>query len=133
MATSVRLPSPVISPQSIRISNYNKPVQMVILGKSYEELEKIQNQIISKMRENKNLSQIDSDYSRDKPEIKLLINKKKASDLGVPIQSIGRTLETLYGGKTVTKFNKLGKEYPIILQQYIHCLLFFSLFVFLKI
>ena len=27
-----------ISPQSIRISNYNKPVQMVILGKSYEEL-----------------------------------------------------------------------------------------------
>ena len=31
-----------ISPQSIRVSNYNKPVQMVILGKSYEELEKIQ-------------------------------------------------------------------------------------------
>ena len=41
-----------ISPQSIRVSNYNKPVQMVILGKSYEELEKIQNEIISKMREN---------------------------------------------------------------------------------
>ena len=35
-----------ISPQSIRVSNYNKPVQMVILGKSYEELEKVQNEII---------------------------------------------------------------------------------------
>ena len=108
-----------ISPQSIRVSNYNKPVQMVILGKSYEELEKIQNEIIEKLRKNKNLSQIDSDYSRDKPEIKLLINKKKANDLGVSTQSIGKTIETLYGGKTVTKFNKLGKEYPIILQQYV--------------
>jgi len=108
-----------ISPQSIRISNYNKPVQMVILGKSYEELEKIQNEIIEKLRKNNNLSQIESDYSRDKPEIKLLINKKKANDLGISTQSIGKTIETLYGGKTVTKFNKLGKEYPIILQQYI--------------
>ena len=53
-----------ISPQSIRISNYNKPVQMVILGKSYEELEKIQNEIITKMRENKNLSQIKSENIR---------------------------------------------------------------------
>ena len=108
-----------ISPQSIRVSSYNKPVQMVLLGNSYEELEKKQDEIISKLRKNKNLSRIDSDYSRNKPEIKLSINKSRAKDLGVSTESIGKTLETLYGGKTVTKFNKLGKEYPIILQQYL--------------
>ena len=108
-----------ISPQSIRVSNYNKPIQMVVMGSTYEELEKIQNNIIKKLRQNKNLLQIESDYSRNKPEIKLLINKNKAKDLGVSAQSIGKTLETLYGGKVVTKFNKLGKEYPIILQQYL--------------
>ena len=107
-----------ISPQSIRVSSYNKPIQMVILGNTYEELE-IQNQVISNLRKNKNLSRIESDYSRDKPEIKLIINKNKAKDLGISTDSIGKTLETLYGGKTVTKFNKLGKEYPIILQQYL--------------
>ena len=108
-----------ISPQSIRVSSYNKPVQMVLLGSTYEELEKKQNKIISELRKNKNLSRIDSDYSRNKPEIKLSINKNRAKDLGVSTESIGKTLETLYGGKTVTKFNKLGKEYPIILQQYL--------------
>ena len=108
-----------ISPQSIRVSSYSKPVQMVLLGSTYEELEKIQNEIISKLRKNKNLSRIESDYSRNKPEIKLIINKIRAKDLGVSTESIGKTLETLYGGKTVTKFNKLGKEYPIILQQYL--------------
>ena len=109
-----------ISPQSIRVSSYNKPVQMVLLGSTYEELEKKQNEIISSLRKNKNLSRIESDYSRNKPEIKLSINKNKAKDLGISNESIGKTLETLYGGKTVTKFNKLGKEYPIILQQYLN-------------
>ena len=44
---------------------------------------------------------------------------KKAKDLGVSTETIGKSLETLYGGKRVTTFNKLGKEYPIILQQYL--------------
>ena len=118
----VTLPEAVafpISPQSIRVSNYNKPVQMVIYGNTYEELEDIQNNVIKKMRLNKNLSRIESDYNRNKPEVKLIINKNKAKDLGVSIQSIGKTLETLYGGKKITTFNRLGKEYPIIVQQYL--------------
>ena len=60
----VTLPEAVafpISPQSIRVSNYNKPVQMVIYGNSYEELEEIQNNVIRKLRSNRNLSRIESD------------------------------------------------------------------------
>src|SRR5210317_192467 len=108
-----------ISPQSIRVSSYNKPVQMVIYGSTYEELEQIQTNVIKKLRSNSNLSRIESDYNRNKPEVKLVINKNKAKDLGVSTQSIGRTLETLYGGKRITTFNRLGKEYPIIVQQYL--------------
>jgi len=105
-----------ISPQSIRVSSYNKPVQMVLLGNSYEQLERWQKQIMFEIRKNKNLAAVESDYSKNKPEIKLIINRKKAQDLGVSVQSIGSTVSTLFSGKTVTKFNRLGKEYPIILQ-----------------
>jgi len=118
----VTLPQAVafpISPQSIRVSNYNKPVQMVIYGNTYEELEEIQKKVIGELRSNKNLSRIESDYNRNKPEVKLIINKNKAKDLGISTKSIGETLETLYGGKKITTFNKLGKEYPIIVQQYL--------------
>jgi len=108
-----------ISPQSIRVSSYNKPVQMVIYGSTYEELERIQSEVIGKLRRNNNLSRLESDYTRNKPEVKLIINKNKAKDLGVSTETIGKSLETLYGGKRVTTFNKLGKEYPIILQQYL--------------
>ena len=51
-----------IQPQSIRVSNYRKPVQMVIYGNSYDELESIQNEIINELRKNKNLSRLESDY-----------------------------------------------------------------------
>ena len=118
----VTLPQAVafpISPQSIRVSNYNKPVQMVIYGSTYEELEEIQSKVIGKLRSNRNLSRIESDYNRNKPEVKLIIDQSKAKDLGVSTRSIGETLETLYGGKKITTFNKLGKEYPIIVQQYL--------------
>ena len=108
-----------ISPQSIRVSNYNKPVQMVIYGTSYEELEKIQNEVIQTLRKNRNLSRIESDYTKNKPEVKLITNKNRAKDLGVSTDTIGRTLETFYGGKRVTSFNRMGREYPIILQQYL--------------
>ena len=118
----VTLPQAVafpISPQSIRVSNYNKPVQMVIYGSTYEELEEIQTKVIGRLRSNKNLSRIESDYNRNKPEVKLLIDRNKAKDLGVSTRSIGETLETLYGGKKITTFNRMGKEYPIIVQQYL--------------
>ena len=108
-----------ISPQSIRVSSYNKPVQMVIYGTSYEELEQIQSQVLRELRRNRNMFRIESDYTKNKPEVKLITNKNRANDLGVSIENIGRTLETLYGGKRVTTYNKEGREYPIILQQYL--------------
>ncbi|MDC3120220.1 efflux RND transporter permease subunit [Candidatus Pelagibacter sp.] len=108
-----------ISPQSIRVSSYNKPVQMVIYGTSYEELEEIQRSVLGELRKNRNMSRIESDYTKNKPEVKLITNKNRANDLGVSTENIGRTLETLYGGKRVTTFSKDGREYPIILQQYL--------------
>ena len=108
-----------ISPQSIRVSSYNKPVQMVIYGSDYEELEEIQKNVLAELRKNRNMSRIESDYTKNKPEVKLVTNKNRANDLGVSTENIGRTLETLYGGKKVTTFSKEGREYPIILQQYL--------------
>ncbi len=108
-----------ISPQGIRVSSYNKPVQMVIYGSSYEELEEIQSNVLRALRKNRNMFRIESDYTKNKPEVKLITNKNRANDLGVSTENIGRTLETLYGGKRVTSFSKEGREYPIILQQYL--------------
>jgi len=63
-----------ISPQSIRVSQFRKPIQLVLQGKSYEELERWQKLIMMELRNNKNLAAIESDFSRQNPEVKFIIN-----------------------------------------------------------
>ena len=105
-----------LTPNSVRVSNYQKPVVVTITGPSYEKLYKWQSLVMKEMRNNKGLADITSDYSKNKPEIELIIDEKKAKDLGLSIEAIGKSIETLFSGKTVTKLNDAGKEYPIILQ-----------------
>ena len=52
----------------------------------------------------------------NKPQLNVQINQKKATDLGVSTEDIGRTIETIFGSKKVTNFTQDGKEYSIILQ-----------------
>ena len=52
-----------ISPQSIRVSEFRKPIQLVLQGQSYQELERWQNLIMRELRKNKNLAAIESDYT----------------------------------------------------------------------
>ena len=48
---------------------------MVIYGTSYEELEEIQKNVLRELRKNRNMSRIESDYTKNKPEVKLITNK----------------------------------------------------------
>ncbi len=67
-------------------------------------------------RKNPGLVSIEDDYELTKPELKVEINNQKAADLGVSIEAIGRSIETMFGSRSVTNFINDGKEYNIILQ-----------------
>ena len=105
-----------LTPNSVRVSNYQKPVVVTMTGPSYESLYKWQSSVMKELRNNKGLADITSDYTKNKPEVQLIIDENKAKDLGLSIQAIGKSIETLFSGKTVTTLNEAGKEYPIILQ-----------------
>ncbi|MAJ57447.1 MAG: multidrug transporter AcrB [Candidatus Pelagibacter sp.] len=106
-----------VMPQAIRAGGVEKPIQFVILGNTYEELENWKNTIKTESLKNPNLLSVEDDYNLNKPELNIEINNEKAADLGVSIQSIGRSIETMFGSRKVTKFTKQGKEYSIVLQS----------------
>ena len=105
-----------IMPQGIRTGGIQSPVQFVILGKTYEELINWKNIIKKEARKNPGLTSIQDDFDLNKPQLNVKIDQKKASDLGVSTEDIGRTIETIFGSKNVTRFTQDGKEYSIILQ-----------------
>ncbi len=105
-----------IMPQGIRTGGIQKPVQFVILGNTYQELIEWKEIIKREARKNKKLINIEDDFNKNKPILKVKIDQKKASDLGVSTIEIGKSIETIFGSRNVTKFTKDGKEYSIILQ-----------------
>ena len=105
-----------IMPQGIRTGGVESPVQFVILGNTYEELIEWKELIKTEARKNPGLTSIQDDFDLNKPQLNVAIDQKKAADLGVSTEEIGRTLETIFGSKNVTQFTKEGKEYSIILQ-----------------
>ena len=105
-----------VMPQGIRTGGVESPVQFVILGNTYEQLIEWKNLIKKEARKNSGLTSIQDDFDLNKPQLNVKIDQKKAADLGISTQDIGRTIETIFGSKNVTKFTQDGKEYSIILQ-----------------
>jgi hydrophobe/amphiphile efflux-1 (HAE1) family protein len=105
-----------VMPQGIRTGGVESPVQFVVLGNTYDQLIEWKETIKREARQNPGLSSIQDDFDLNKPQLNVQINQKKAADLGISTQDIGRTIETIFGSKTVTKFTQDGKEYSIILQ-----------------
>ncbi len=105
-----------VMPQGIRTGGIESPVQFVILGNTYDQLIEWKELIKKEARKNPGLTSIQDDFDLNKPQLNVQINQKKAADLGVSTEDIGRTIETIFGSKNVTKFTQDGKEYSIILQ-----------------
>ena len=105
-----------VMPQGIRTGGIESPVQFVILGKTYEQLVEWKNVIKKEAKKNPGLTSIQDDFDLNKPQLNVKIDQKKAADLGVSTEDIGRTIETIFGSKSVTQFTQDGREYSIILQ-----------------
>jgi multidrug efflux pump len=105
-----------INPPSLGQSFRNPPVQFVIQANSYEELDDMVNKMLAKARESKAIANPDSDLRLNKPQLSVEIDRDKASAVGVEMETIGRTLETLLGGRQVTRFKREGKQYDVMVQ-----------------
>ena len=63
------------------------------------------------LRKNRNLAAVESDYSKQNPEIKFIINRKKAQDLGISIQSIGdNSIQHTFFWKNCDKIQSNGQR-----------------------
>jgi len=94
-----------------------KPVQFVLGGSTYEELAAWRDILIEKINaDNPGFEGLDSDYKETRPQIDFVVDYDRAADLGVAIQDIGRTLETMMGGRNITTFLDRGEEYDVIVE-----------------
>jgi multidrug efflux pump len=106
-----------ITPPSLGQSPRERPVNFVIVtSASYEELQKVTGQFLGELAKNPGLTNVDTDLKLNKPELSITVKRDKAADMGVQVDTIGRTLETFLGGRQVTRFKRDGEQYDVIVQ-----------------
>ena len=98
-------------------SSLSKPVEFVIGGGTYAELAQWRDVLLDKIEaDNPGFVGVDWDFKETSPQLEVEIDYQRASELGVTIGDIGRTLETMLGSRRVTTYIDRGEEYDVILE-----------------
>jgi len=103
-------------PSGLGRRGFGSAVQAVIGGPDYESLAVWSDKILALAEDYPGLQNVQSNYKERKPQIRVSIDRDRAADLGVSLQVVGRTLETVLGSRIVTTYVDRGREYNVILQ-----------------
>jgi len=106
----------VSEPQGLAIRGFGQPFQAVIGGPDYDTLARWSDALLEKAGANPGFLNLDTNYRERKPEIRVSVDRNRAAELGVSLQTVGRTLETVLGSRIVTTYVDRGREYNVILQ-----------------
>ncbi len=106
-----------ITPPSLGQGFRERPVNFVILtSESYDDLSQVTRQFLDEIGKNPGFLTPDVDLRLNKPELKIDVNREKAADLGVGVDVVARAVETMLGGRLVTRYKKESDQYDVIVQ-----------------
>lgn len=106
-----------ITPPSLGQGFSSRPIEFVIItSESYQDLAQTVRAFQDELAKNPGFVQVDTDLRLNKPEIKLEVDRERAADMGVNVDMIARAIETLLGGRNVTRYKRGGEQYDVIVQ-----------------
>ena len=105
------------APPSLGQSIRDRPVSFVVTSSdSYDAMGRTVGLIVADVMKNPNFLGVDTDLRLNKPELSITVNRERAADMGVSVEAIGRAIETMMGGRQVTRFKRAGDQYDVIVQ-----------------
>jgi multidrug efflux pump len=106
-----------ITPPSLGQGFRERPVNFVIVTTdSYQNLAAVTRQFMDEIAKNPGILSADIDLRLNKPELKIDVDRDKAADLGVGVDVVARAVETMLGGRQVTRYKREGDQFDVIVQ-----------------
>lgn len=90
------------------------PVQYVLQAPSLEKMKEVLPLFMQKASESPMFKVVDVDLKFNKPELQVVINREKASLMGVSVQEVAQTMQLYFSGQRFGYFIKNGKQYDVI-------------------
>ncbi|MDP1889571.1 MAG: efflux RND transporter permease subunit [Gemmatimonadaceae bacterium] len=95
---------------------FSAPVQFVVQHRDFEQLVNGMDALTARASKIPGLLNVDTDLRVTKPELVVTLDRDRAEDLGVPARDVAMTLNTLLGGRDVSRFTSDNKLYDVILR-----------------
>ena len=106
-----------VTPPSLGQGFRSRPLEVVIVsGDSYENMARVGQQMLAEMQKNPGIVQPDIDLQLNKPEVFMDVDRARAADLGVNVDTVARTVETMLGGRVVTRYKRDAEQYDVVVQ-----------------
>ncbi len=91
-------------------------VQFVIQGQSLEGLDTYSREIMERLKSTPGFTDLDRNLELEKPEVRIIIDRNKAADVGIDARTIAEAVGALIGGVDVAEFKSGGESYDIRLR-----------------
>ncbi|MGE5191055.1 MAG: efflux RND transporter permease subunit, partial [Deltaproteobacteria bacterium] len=91
-------------------------IDLNLVGPDLATLKEYADKIAAWMEADGHYVDVDTSLSLRKPELRVHIDRERASDLGVPVQTIASTLGILVGGEPVSKYKERDEQYDVWLR-----------------
>ncbi len=106
-----------VTPPSLGQGFRERSINVVIVSSdSYERMSGVAQAFLAEMAKNPGIVQPDSDLRLNKPELFLQVDRDRAADAGVSVEQVARTVETMLGGRNVTRYKRDAEQYDVIVQ-----------------
>jgi multidrug efflux pump len=90
------------------------PVQFVMQNVNFDKIKEMLPKFMDEANKNPIFQGVDADLKFNKPELRILIDRLKASSLGVNIQDISESLQLALSNRRMGYFDRQGKQYQVI-------------------
>jgi multidrug efflux pump len=106
-----------VTPASLGQGFRERAINYVLVsGDTYPNMSGVAQKFIAEMQKNPGIVQPDSDLQLNKPEIFMDVDRARAADLGVSVDVVARTVETMLGGRAVTRYKRDAEQYDVLVQ-----------------
>ncbi len=105
-----------VSPAGLGLRGSNTPLRVVIGGPDFQSAKEWADDIVRRAEGNTRLQNLEVDFEENQPQLTLRVDRDRADDLDIPLETIAQTLQTLLASREVTEYIDRGREYPVILQ-----------------
>ncbi|MFT3665412.1 efflux RND transporter permease subunit [Piscinibacter sp.] len=106
-----------VTPPSLGQGFRERPINFVIVSSdSYDNMAQVAQHMLAEMAKNPGIVQPDIDLRLNKPELFIQVDRDRAADAGIAVEQVARTIETMLGGRNVTRYKRNAEQYDVIVQ-----------------